>query len=83
MRPEGILIFYKKILQPLVGSHLEKKLEAELKGIQGLTPGDFKVVKDKSQFKPKDEISHGALIEALKEEGRIKEIHLGKKAIGF
>ncbi len=48
-----------------------------------LTPGDFKVVKSKFQFKTADEISHEALIEALKQEAAIKEIHMGKKAIGF
>jgi len=48
-----------------------------------MTPGDFKVVKDKSQFKPNDEISHEALMEALKEEAKVKEIHMGKKVIGF
>ena len=83
LKPDGVLIFYNKILSSLVGSDLEKKLENELKNIECLTPGDFKIVKTKFQFKTADEISHEALIEALKQEATIKEIHMGKKAIGF
>ncbi|MGO9569295.1 MAG: AAA family ATPase [Desulfomonilaceae bacterium] len=83
LKPEGNLAFYDRILQPLVGSNLDKKQENELTGIQGLTPGDFKVVKTQFAFKAPAEISHEALIAALKEEARTKEIHAGKKAIGF
>ena len=83
LKPEGVVIFYKKILQPLVGSDLAKGLEGELKAIQGLTPGEYKVVKLKFQFRPRDKVSHEALIAALKDEAKIKEIHAGKKAIGF
>ena len=52
LKPEGIVVFYKKILQPLVGSELKKELENELKGINGLTPGDFKVVLTSSDSRP-------------------------------
>ena len=45
LRPDGVAIFYKKILSSLIRSDLEKGLERELKGIRCLTPGDFKVVK--------------------------------------
>ena len=34
-------------------------------------------------YKATGKISHDAMIEALKEEARVKEIHMGKKAIGF
>ena len=44
-------IFYNKILSSLVGSDLEKGLQNKLKNIECLTPGDFKVVKTKFQFK--------------------------------
>ncbi|MFH0823699.1 MAG: ATP-binding protein [Pseudomonadota bacterium] len=83
LKPEGILVFYKKIVQPLVGSELEKKLENELKNIQGLTPGDFKVVLTQFRFKAPGERSHESMIAALHEESKVKEIHAGKKAIGF
>jgi transitional endoplasmic reticulum ATPase len=83
LKPSGVLSFYKKILQPLVGSDLKKVLEEELKGIDLLTPGDFKVVRSKFQFKARHAVSHEALIAALKEEAKVKEIHAGKKAVGF
>jgi transitional endoplasmic reticulum ATPase len=83
LKPEGNLIFYKKILLPLVGSDLEKKLEDELKRIDLLTPGDFRVVKTRFAFKASDQISHEALISALKEEVKVKQIHSGQKALGF
>ena len=62
---------------------LEKKREDELKSIESLTPGDFRVVKSKFQFKVRQEISHKALIAALKDESKLKQIHSGKKAVGF
>lgn len=81
LKPEGIVILYEKILQPLVGVGLDKALADDVKGIEGLTAGDFKVVKSKYRFK--SEVSHAALIAALREESRAKEIHVGKKVIGF
>ncbi len=83
LEPEGIVVFYRKILQPLLGFELKNELENQLKGITGLTPGDFKVVLTKFRFKSRGEISHKALIEALREEARVKEIHAGRKAVGF
>jgi transitional endoplasmic reticulum ATPase len=83
LKPDGVVLFYKKILQPLVGTPLESGLTRGLKSVQGLTPGDLKVVKSKFQFKAKDEICHEALIEALQEEARVKRIHAGDKVIGF
>jgi transitional endoplasmic reticulum ATPase len=82
LRSDGVLIFYKKMLLPLIGSDLEKGSEDELRRLHRLTPGDFKVVKSKFQFK-RSNLSHRTLIEALKEEAKIKEIHRGKNAIGF
>ena len=72
-----------KILLPLIRTDLEKKLEDELKSIESLTPGDFRVVKSKFQFKVRQEISHKALIAALKDESKLKQIHSGRKAVGF
>ncbi len=83
LEPEGVVVFYRKILQHLVGSELKKELENELTGINDLTPGDFKVVLSKYRFKASREISHKALIEALREESRVKDVHAGRKAVGF
>ena len=83
LKPEGVVVFYQKLLMPLVGSELEKNIENELKGISGLTPGDFKVVVTQFRFKPADKICHEDLVAALQEEARLKEIHVCKKVIGF
>jgi transitional endoplasmic reticulum ATPase len=83
LKREGAVILYKKILMPLVGSDFDKKLEDELKEIKALTPGDFKVVLTKHRFKDRNKNSHRALIAALKEEVRIKQVHSGQKAVGF
>ncbi len=80
---DGALIFYNKFLSCLAGSDLEKGLQDKLTKIENLTPGDFKVVKMKFKFKKKGQITHEALLGALMEEARVKEIHMRKKAIGF
>jgi SpoVK/Ycf46/Vps4 family AAA+-type ATPase len=79
----GNVIFYKRLLLPLLGSRMASKIEAQLKKIPRLAPGDFKVVRDRFKFRNRNEISHDALIEALKEESTMKSIHAGEKAIGF
>jgi hypothetical protein len=43
LKPDGVVIFYDKLLCPLVESELERKQKNELQSIRGLTPGDFKV----------------------------------------
>ena len=83
LKPSGVVTFYHKLLCPLVGTKLEKEHEKELKSLPCLAPGDFKVVLSKFQFKARHAVSHEALIAALKEEAKVKEIHAGKKAVGF
>ena len=41
------------------------------------------MVLNKYRFKARGEISHQALIDALREEARVKEMHAGRKAVGF
>ncbi len=83
LKPQGKAIFYEKLLAPLVPDELPDDLEREIKAILNLAAGDFAVVKKKFLFKGRDEISHEAMIGALKEEAKVKEIHSGKTAIGF
>ena len=83
LEPSAAVTLYKKILSPLVGTELEDILEAELKSLACLAPGDFKVVRSQFRFKASGEVSHDSLIAALKEEAKVKEIHAGQKAIGF
>jgi transitional endoplasmic reticulum ATPase len=75
--------FYKKLLVPLVGSKLTKEQENQLKTIGNLTPGDFRVVLNKYRFTNRGAASHKGLIEALRDEARVKQLHAGLKAVGF
>ena len=83
LKPEGKVIFYERLLAPLVPAGLDKNIEDEVKAIPNLTPGDFKVVKSKFLFQDQGKTSHEVMIAALKEESKTKEIHAGAKAIGF
>ena len=83
LKPEAKVVFYDTILAPLVSSPLERDLEQELKRIPDLSPGDYKAVKSRFRFKSHDRVSHAALINALKEESKAKQLHRGQKAIGF
>jgi SpoVK/Ycf46/Vps4 family AAA+-type ATPase len=81
--PEGNVTFYEKLLAGLINTSLDKESRAALKSIPNLTPGDFKAVRDRFSFSPREELDHGMLIAALEDEGRIKEIHSNNAKIGF
>jgi hypothetical protein len=83
LKPDGKAIFYKRLLAPFVPSRLDATLEKELMNIPHLAPGDFKVVRSKFRFKRQGKVSHEALIAALKEESKTKDIYGGKKVMGF
>jgi hypothetical protein len=79
----GNLLFYDLFLRPLTGDALEPAAREKIKQIQNLAPGDFKVVRDRYSFYPKDDINHRLLIEALEKEAALKVHHNHKKQIGF
>jgi transitional endoplasmic reticulum ATPase len=81
--PEGNKIFYQKLLQRLVNEPIGGVTEAALMKLHNLSPGDFKTVRDRYAFFPSEELSHEMLLNALKEESSIKDIHKGSKPIGF
>jgi SpoVK/Ycf46/Vps4 family AAA+-type ATPase len=83
LKPEGNVIFYEKLIAPLIDKSLDAFTTKALKGLSGLTPGDFKVVRDRFAFRNKRDITHQALLTALEEEARIKACHEGVKNIGF
>lgn len=83
LKPEGNVIFYKKLLAPLTTISLNPDYEKGLHGIGELTPGDFRVVRDRYAIMPQDRITPAAMIEALREESRMKKMHRGEKPIGF
>ncbi|MCL5124488.1 MAG: ATP-binding protein [Deltaproteobacteria bacterium] len=83
LKPEGNLIFYEKLIAPLVRKPPESSTAIALRGLSGLTPGDFKVVRDKFRFRNKKEVTHEALVSALADEARVKALHAGQTRIGF
>ena len=83
LKPEGKIIFYERLLAPLVPAGLDKNLQEAIKAIPALAPGDFKVVKSKFKFKDSHQLTHEAIVAALREEAQLKSVHACKKAIGF
>jgi transitional endoplasmic reticulum ATPase len=79
----GNVVFYEKFLSSLIKSPLDRKNERRLIGIAGLSPGDFKTVRDRYSFHPSQGLKHQTLVGALEEEARVKKIHGGGNAIGF
>ncbi len=65
---DGKAIFFDRILKPLAEKPLSDAEKNELAKIDLLTPGDFKVVRQKNIFLPKEEISNRMLIDALRDE---------------
>jgi hypothetical protein len=83
LSPEGNSIFYKKMLVPLVGKPPANGSLSQLNNYTNLTPGDFKVVRDRYSFFSKKELSHDILLDAIGEESKIKGMQSGNKSIGF
>lgn len=83
LNTEGNVIFYKKFFSPMVSSRIDENSLGELKKISDLSPGDYKTVRDRYSFYPINELAHEVLVQALKEEARIKNMHQGNKNIGF
>lgn len=83
LKAEGNLIFYRKLLLPLIPGGLRPEEEEALKGINNLTPGDFKTVRDRFSFYPEKERMHREMVAALVEEAAVKLHHSGQTSIGF
>ena len=61
----GNVIFYRKLLSSLVKSPLDGKNEKRLMQIADLSPGDFKMVRDRYAFHPSNGLKHETLVGAL------------------
>jgi len=84
LKPEGNVIFYRKLLTPLTNTHLDEKTEKSLKDIPSLAPGDFRIVRDRFSFYPKEQVNHQILTDALETEAKTKSFNkYGGKRIGF
>jgi len=80
---EGNLLFYDLFLQPLSFGKLDSVSREKLKQIKNLSPGDFKLVRDRYSFHPQSDINHAMLIDALKNETKLKTDLRQVKRIGF
>jgi AAA+ superfamily predicted ATPase len=83
LKPDGNVIFYEKLIAPLISKSAGAFTVKALKGLSGLAPGDFKSVRDRFAFRNKKDISHKALVAALADEARLKALHAGQINIGF
>ena len=83
LKPEGNVIFYKKLLAPLVLQCLNENDEYRLRNIHNLAPGDFRVVRDRFASLAPDKINNTEMIDALQEEAQIKKLQEGINSIGF
>ncbi len=83
LEPEGNVIFYNKLLFPLIKTPIDADMIKSLRRIENLAPGDFKTVRDRFAFYPQEELGHQVFVEALAEEAEIKNIHNNKRCIGF
>jgi hypothetical protein len=84
LKPNGNQIFYDLFLGPLANNPLRSSTREEIKQINNLTPGDFKVVRDRYSFYSPGNVDHNMLVDALQKEAEIKmqQCDLGGK-IGF
>jgi SpoVK/Ycf46/Vps4 family AAA+-type ATPase len=83
LEPEGNVIFYNKLLFPLIKTPINADIIKLLRRIENLAPGDFKTVRDRFAFYPQEELGHQVFVEALTEEAEIKYNHNNKRCIGF
>lgn len=83
LKPDGNIIFYKKLLSGFIETPLNKKEGELLLKIHNLTPGDFRVVRDRFAIMEEKSATHGQMIRALVEEARIKKSKEGIHPIGF
>ena len=83
LKPDGNVIFYEKLIAPLINRPIDRSTTQAIKGLTGLTPGDFKAVRDRFVFRNKKDITHEMVLTALEDESRLKDYHAGVKNIGF
>jgi hypothetical protein len=76
-------VFSLPLITSLVRRHLEESAIEALKGLSGITPGDFKAVIDWFAFRNNKDITHETLVSALADEARLKALHAGQTRIGF
>ena len=82
LTPEGNELMYAQYLAPLCVAPLCSAERRDLRRIGQLTPGDFRVVRDRFAFREPGSVPHARFIAALQEEARVKQSHNRRQA-GF
>ncbi|CCH50075.1 AAA family ATPase [Pseudodesulfovibrio piezophilus] len=80
---KGVASFYDKMLAPLVSRQVTDNELQAICHLKNLTPGDFKIIRDRFAFYPKNKIRHADLVQALARESAIKNETGRQRAIGF
>lgn len=68
LEAEGKVIFFKRLLGGFTNIELSDGQQYTLRKIQNLSPGDYKVVRQKYSFMPKDMVTNAILLGALQGE---------------
>ena len=82
LTPRGNELLYGQYLAPLCPAPLDAVASRDLRGVRLLTPGDFRVVRDRHAFRAPGSLSHKQLITALEQEAHLKQTHNHRQA-GF
>ena len=83
LTPEGNVVLYRRLLCPLSPEPLNLEVEGAIRQLSGLSPGEFRVVRDRFSIMQVEKVTHDRMVRALEEESRIKELQEGRKPIGF
>jgi SpoVK/Ycf46/Vps4 family AAA+-type ATPase len=68
----GKQLFFKRVPGDFNGNDLDAKEVAALNKIENLAPGDFKIVRQKYSFMPKEKVTNAALLGSLQTESESK-----------
>jgi SpoVK/Ycf46/Vps4 family AAA+-type ATPase len=80
---DGNLVFYNRLLQPMLKSKLTVRDRKSIMSLKRLSPGDFKTVRKRFAYYAGHELNHKMLIKQLQFESTIKRTDKGNQRIGF
>jgi SpoVK/Ycf46/Vps4 family AAA+-type ATPase len=83
LAPQGVVLFYARLLEPLAACPLSEATSSTLRHITGLAPGDFRVVRDRYRLLEQAQRRPEAMVADLAREAALKEKQQGKKVVGF
>ncbi|HOG91754.1 MAG TPA: AAA family ATPase [Smithella sp.] len=83
LKPAENMIFYQKLLCGLCKTPVNRNQEELIGRIHDLTPGDFRIVRDRFAISDEKCVTHEQMIQALEAEARVKKTQQGNRPIGF